>query len=96
MPADIPFNAATVLEAIRCGRRYGFEVMETTGLPSGTVYPALRKLEKWGLIESQWEPESVARAEQRPSRRYYQLTTEGEVALIHARERYRFPEFSKT
>ena len=29
--------------------------MDTTGLPSGTVYPALRRMEAAGLIDSAWE-----------------------------------------
>ena len=32
---------------------YGFSVMEMTGLPSGTVYPAMRRLERDELIRSQ-------------------------------------------
>ncbi|MCG8469139.1 MAG: PadR family transcriptional regulator, partial [Gemmatimonadetes bacterium] len=34
-----------VLHAVAVGRRYGFDIMDSTGLPSGTVYPALRRLE---------------------------------------------------
>jgi PadR family transcriptional regulator, regulatory protein PadR len=95
MPATLSYAAASVLNAIERGRRYGFEIMDVTGMPSGTVYPALRKLEKNGLIQAQWERESVARAERRPARRYYQVTAEGEAALAAAGLRYRFPEVSK-
>jgi len=95
MPAALSYAAATVLHAISRGRRYGFEIMEATGMPSGTVYPALRKLEKNGLIHAQWERESVARAERRPARRYYQITSAGEAELSTAGTRYRFPEVSK-
>jgi DNA-binding PadR family transcriptional regulator len=84
-----------VLDAIHRGRRYGFEIMDATGLPSGTVYPALRKLEKSGLIHAQWERESQARAERRPARRYYQVTAQGDAALATAATRYRFPEYAK-
>ena len=66
--------------------------MASTELPSGTVYPALRKLEKAHLIRSQWEKAAVARAEQRPTRKYYQVTTQGEEARMEAGKRYRFPE----
>jgi PadR family transcriptional regulator PadR len=93
MPA-LTYIAATVLYAIHSGRCYGFQIMDATGLPSGTVYPALRRLEKTGLIHSQWERESIARAEQRPARRYYQTTSAGEAALAAAAERYRFPELA--
>ena len=46
---------AAVLLAIRSGHRYGFDIMEATGLPSGTVYPALRRLEAAGCLTSEWE-----------------------------------------
>jgi hypothetical protein len=48
--------------------------MEMTGLPSGTVYPAMRRLERDELIRSHWERQSIADAEQRPPRKYYKLT----------------------
>ncbi len=46
---------ALVLRVVAGGSRYGFDVMETCGLPSGTVYPALRRLERAGLLKSRWE-----------------------------------------
>jgi DNA-binding PadR family transcriptional regulator len=91
---EMSYIAATVLHAIRLEMRHGFQIMEAAGLASGTVYPTLRKLEKAGLIRSRWERETVARSEQRPARRYYQLTREGEAALAAAAERFRFPELS--
>ncbi len=48
-------TAALILQAIQAGDGYGFSVMEMTGLPSGTVYPAMRRLERDGLIRSHWE-----------------------------------------
>jgi len=62
---------------IHSGRLYGFDVMEATGLPSGTIYPALRRLEQLELIRSKWEKTKKATAEQRPPRKYYTLTTLG-------------------
>jgi PadR family transcriptional regulator PadR len=56
------------------------------------VYPTLRRLEKAHLIRSQWEKPALARAEQRPTRKYYQVTADGESALSDAGKRYRFPE----
>ena len=53
-----------ILQAIGAGYGYGFSVMEMTGLPSGTVYPAMRRLERDELIRSQWERQSIADAEQ--------------------------------
>src|SRR5262245_28451675 len=81
-------TAALVLQAIHSGDGYGFSVMEMTGLPSGTVYPAMRRLERDGLIRSQWERQSIADSEQRPPRRYYRLTRTGSAALAAAQERY--------
>lgn len=92
MTGDLTYIAAVVLHSIRSGQRYGFQIMAASGIPSGTVYPALRRLEKGGLIRSQWEKAAVARAEQRPIRKYYQVTPEGESALAEAGKRYRFPE----
>ena len=63
------------------GHRYGFDLMEATGLASGTVYPVLSRLERDGLVRSSWEDEGRAADEGRPARRYYQVTGEGSVAL---------------
>lgn len=81
-------TAAMILQAIQAGDGYGFSVMEMTGLPSGTVYPAMRRLERDELIRSQWERQSIADAEQRPPRRYYRLTRAGRAALEASQKRY--------
>jgi PadR family transcriptional regulator, regulatory protein PadR len=54
---------------------YGFELAEVTGLPSGTLYPILRRLEGEGFIKSHWA--EVSTKTQRRRRRYYELTGEG-------------------
>jgi DNA-binding PadR family transcriptional regulator len=77
-----------ILQALGTGHIYGYTVMEVTGLPSGTVYPALRRLERDQLIQSQWERQSVADAALRPPRKYYRLTRSGEVTLEASRKRY--------
>jgi DNA-binding PadR family transcriptional regulator len=77
-----------ILQAIAAGYIYGYTVMEVTGLASGTVYPALRRLERDELIQSKWERQSIAGAALRPPRKYYKLTRPGEAALEGARERY--------
>jgi PadR family transcriptional regulator PadR len=89
--ADAPrlsHTTAMILQAIGTGHIYGYSVMEVTGLPSGTVYPAMRRLERDQLIRSQWERQSVAAAAQRPPRKYYKLTRSGEGALEASRRRY--------
>lgn len=56
--------------------QYGFDLMGRTGLHSGTLYPALIRLETEGLVTSCWEninPSAVGR----PRRRLYQLTGPG-------------------
>ena len=55
-------SAALILKSLSLGYCFGLDVMEVTGLPSGTVYPALRRLERDGLVESKWEPEDEATA----------------------------------
>ncbi|MGH9696527.1 MAG: PadR family transcriptional regulator [Bryobacteraceae bacterium] len=81
-------TAALILRTIDCGYRYGFDIMDVTGLPSGTVYPALRRLERDGLVTGKWEDESIALAEERPPRRYYRTTRAGRQSLVLLIERY--------
>jgi PadR family transcriptional regulator, regulatory protein PadR len=81
-------SAALILKALSLGYCFGFDVMEVTGLPSGTVYPALRRLERDALVESKWEDADEASANQRPARRYYELTREGKSAVLSATQRY--------
>lgn len=59
---------------------YGLELMGATGLPSGSIYPALRLLEVRGWISSRWEavdPADVGRS----ARRLYRLTPDGLKAI---------------
>jgi PadR family transcriptional regulator PadR len=93
MPLDIKlsYTAAVILKAVGSGHQYGFEIMESIGLPSGTVYPALRRLESSGAMLSQWEN---TRAAQRPPRKYYSLTPDGQQLLNNAEQRYRLPELA--
>jgi PadR family transcriptional regulator, regulatory protein PadR len=79
---------ALILHAVDSGVVYGFSVMEMTGLPSGTVYPAMRRMEEDQLIRSRWERQAIADREQRPARKYYQLTIIGKAALEASRKRY--------
>lgn len=90
MPAPVLSHAATaVLQAVANGHQHGFDVIAVTGLASGTVYPALRRLEEAGWLESRWEEHLVAQRELRPPRKYYEVTAPGEVALAAALARYR-------
>jgi len=79
---------ALILQAIDAGFFYGFSIMDIIGLPSGTVYPAMRRMEEDQLIRSRWERQAIADQEQRPPRKYYQLTITGRTALEASRKRY--------
>lgn len=71
---------------------YGYELaaelrersLDAIDLPEGTVYPALRRLERDGLVAGRW-----ADAASGPRRRYYRLTTAGEAALADGRAAWR-------
>jgi PadR family transcriptional regulator len=51
----------------------------------GTLYKALARLERAGLLESSWEDPDVGAAEGRPRRRFYKVTGQAEVAVQVAR-----------
>ena len=57
--------------------RYGLEIAREAGLPGGTIYPILARLEGAGWLESFWEQIDPSAAGRRP-RRYYRLTGPGE------------------
>ena len=64
--------------------RYGLDMGAATGLPSGTIYPILARLERIGWVESDWEDPEAHIAEGRPRRRYYRLTREGAESAAEA------------
>jgi PadR family transcriptional regulator, regulatory protein PadR len=82
-------TAVSVLQAIANGTEYGFDIIDRTGLPSGTVYPALSRLERDGYLRSAWEDERRAHRDGRPARRYYRITAPGVKALNAALDYYR-------
>lgn len=75
-----PSHGYAIMEALR--RRSGGQV----DLPTGTVYPALRRLERAGLLTGHWS-EAGGR-----KRRVYELTSAGRRALDAERGTWR--EFS--
>lgn len=83
-----------VLAVLSEGPAHGYLVIEglrrrsggTFDLPEGTVYPALHRLEKTGLLSSEWSVVGGRR------RRTYSLTGKGRKAL-HAK-RGRWDEFA--
>lgn len=66
---------------------YGFELVKATGLPSGSVYPILRRLEEQKLVTIRRE--AIDSDPRRTRYRiYYRLTAEGRrVAREATRER---------
>ena len=87
-PRPLSLATVRVLISVANGVRYGFDIMDASGLASGTVYPILRRLEDAGILRSKWESVHRARAEQRPPRRIYQLTGSGAEALDEAVARF--------
>lgn len=77
---DDPQHGYAVIEELR--RR----THDALDLPSGTIYPALRRLERSGHIAGQW---SVVEGRRR---RTYHLTPAGRAML--ARQRTEWSEFS--
>ena len=91
----LSYAATVILQSVRSGYLYGFDIIDITGLPGGTVYPALRRLEEAGYLTSQWEHPKISQSEPRPARKYYELTRTGREVLTEALKRYRIPEQSR-
>jgi len=80
-----------LLAVLSSGPLHGYAIVESLRersdgkvvLPSGTVYPALHRLETGGLVNSQWETANGRR------RRVYEITTEGERSLNETRANWR-------
>ena len=86
-PIRMTHPTALILTALAAGYRYGFDIVDATSLPSGTVYPALRRLQDARLVRSTWESEREAHGDGRPRRRLYELTAAGRKALPDAEAR---------
>jgi PadR family transcriptional regulator, regulatory protein PadR len=78
-----------LLSALAQGEAHGYAVIERIrvtsqeelDMPEGTVYPALHRLEREGLLSSRWDETSGRK------RRVYELTKSGRKKLgIHQRE----------
>lgn len=60
--------------------RHGYDLLQETGLFSGTLYPLLMRMTDLGLVEAEWhEPAHPGR----PARHVYRLTAKG-LALARA------------
>jgi DNA-binding PadR family transcriptional regulator len=80
-----------LLAALEPGPRHGYAIMEVLragsggqfDLPTGTVYPALHRLERAGLVQAAWSEAGGRR------RRVYELTPAGRRALDTERGTWR-------
>ena len=66
--------------------RYGYDLMQVTGLSAGTLYPILARLADQGWLAAEWE---AASEEGRPPRHHYRLTAQGRRAASEMIERAR-------
>ena len=95
----VPLEQSICLGAANLRRRgqdnfHGYEIAKHLGDDAdhrlltayGTLYRALGRLEKMGMLSSRWEDPQIAADENRPGRRIYTLTAEGERAAAEARE----------
>jgi len=67
---------------------YGLAVVRATGLPAGSAYAILRRLEDEGLLDSRWEELDSSEAG-RPLRRYYRLNGNGRRVAHRETETHR-------
>lgn len=81
MSRRLGYATVAILRAIDADHRYGLDIVDATGLAGGTVYVALGRLQKRGLLRSSWENDATAEREGRPRRRYYELTRAGRQLL---------------
>lgn len=86
-PIRMTQATSLILRALATGHQHGFEIMEVTGLASGTVYPVLRRLEADKAVASSWEDEEAAREAGRPRRRVYLLNERGQMHAAEASRR---------
>jgi PadR family transcriptional regulator len=85
-----------ILEVIAEGATYGYEIAkaieQTSGghllAQEGTLYPALHRLEKRGLLEAEWGLSPEGR-----QRKHYRLTAQGRKERLALRKEW--TEFSR-
>lgn len=86
-------EAALSLRAMGLVEAHGFLLARTMNQGSdnrrltayGTLYKALDRLERAGLLVSRWEDPAYAADAARPRRRFYRVTTAGEGTVAEAR-----------
>jgi PadR family transcriptional regulator PadR len=89
-------DAAATLRRRGAAEFHGYEIAKALGNAAdarlltayGTLYRALGRLEKMGVLCSRWEDPQIPARENRPGRRLYTLTALGETALDDAHLRW--------
>ena len=93
VPLEIAIcRAAVTLRRRGDGEFHGYQMAKILGAAAaarlltayGTLYRALGRLEKMGLLKSRWEDPRIPARENRPGRRLYTLTALGEEAVVMA------------
>ena len=86
-------EAAAALRRRGADEFHGYQIARTIGEAEnlrlltayGTLYRALARLERMGLVLSRWEDPAIPARENRPGRRLYTLTALGDAAVEAAR-----------
>jgi transcriptional regulator len=80
-----------ILQTLQWGPQHGYSISQTIRARSsealqvetGSLYPALHRLQKQGWVRSEWQ---ISDAKQRA--KYYRLTPAGKKQLLRERERW--------
>ncbi|HJU42304.1 MAG TPA: PadR family transcriptional regulator [Vicinamibacterales bacterium] len=80
-----------ILQTLQWGPQHGYAIGQTLAaqsrdsirLETGSLYPALHRLEQQGLVRSEW---GVTEAKQRA--KFYRLTPRGKKHLVQERDRW--------
>jgi len=80
-----------ILQTLQWGPQHGYaigqtirtESAESLRIETGSLYPALHRLEKQGWVKSDW---GMTDANQRA--KFYRLTASGKKQLLHERDRW--------
>ncbi|HYB93373.1 MAG TPA: PadR family transcriptional regulator [Vicinamibacterales bacterium] len=80
-----------ILQTLQWGPQHGYaigqtirtESAESLRIETGSLYPALHRLEKQGLVKSDWRL-----TEQNQRAKFYRLTPKGKKQLVHERGRW--------
>ena len=79
-----------VLALLTRGEKYGFELARELAergqiiASEGTLYPLLARLRRNGLVQTSWRESTSG-----PPRRYYHLTSDGELSLAGFKKQWR-------